>query len=63
MKAKGGRRSYVRGGVINEDSVGRGRYRTGASHAPFASIIVEWTPETVRRSSEVLDAVLDNRRS
>jgi phage N-6-adenine-methyltransferase len=33
------------------------------SHAPFPSIIVEWTPQTVRRTPEVLDAVLDNRKS
>jgi phage N-6-adenine-methyltransferase len=33
------------------------------THAPFPSIIVEWTPETVRRSPEMLDAMLDNRKS
>jgi phage N-6-adenine-methyltransferase len=32
------------------------------AHAPFASIIVEWTPETVQRSPDLaLDAVLDQR--
>jgi phage N-6-adenine-methyltransferase len=33
------------------------------SHAPFPSIIVEWTPETVQRSADAaLDAFLDKRK-
>jgi phage N-6-adenine-methyltransferase len=33
------------------------------SHAPFPSIIVEWTPETVRRRGAMLDARIDKKHT